>query len=157
QVAGFLAELERLGLARDTYVVLLSDHGEAFGEHGVVGHGLGAQQEQLHVPLIVRGPDVPRGATVQAPASIVDVAPTILELVGITPPDAEGRSLAEAFRGGVLDAERPLSFAWLDAGARGLRQGRWKLIDGGPTNRRLYDLPDDPRERRPIVDDARLA
>src|SRR5690606_14816257 len=76
QLAGFLAELDRLGLADEALVVLLSDHGDAFGEHGVVGHGFGAHQEQLRIPWIMRGPGIPRDVAITDPVSIVDVAPT---------------------------------------------------------------------------------
>ena len=157
QVAGFLSELDRLGLAKDTYVVLLSDHGEAFGEHGLVGHGMGGHQEQLHIPLLVRGPGVPRGATIDAPASIVDVAPTILDLLGLEAADMQGRSLRPALDGAPPAQDRALLFSWLQNDAQGLRQGHWKLLDGGPAHVSLFDLVTDPGERQPIGDPALLA
>jgi len=157
QVAGFLAELDRLGLSDDTYVILLSDHGDAFGEHGLVGHGLGAHQEQLHIPLIVRGPGVTHGATSDEPASIVDVAPTIFDLVGLTGPNQQGTSLRAALGGGALVPDRALLFSWIHNDARGLRQGRWKLTDVARTQQTLFDLTADPRERQPIEDRALIA
>lgn len=88
-----LAAYRRLG--RDLVLVLVSDHGEGFGEYGVTpGHGYSVRQNQLHVPLVFHGPDwLPRGR-VADPASLVDVAPTLLDLFSLPPlPQAQGRSL----------------------------------------------------------------
>lgn len=74
-VAGLVGELERLGLLERTLVVLVSDHGEAFGEHGLAGHGFQAYQEALTVPLVLRGPGVPVGRRVTTPVSLVDLVP----------------------------------------------------------------------------------
>ena len=148
-VASLLTELDRLGLAERTLVVLLSDHGEAFGEHGALEHGYAAHQEQLHIPLVFRGPGVPAGVRVDAPASIVDVAPTVLELAAARPlPDAQGISLADAFLGRSLAQARPLFFSWLDQGARGVRHGKWKYMRTD-YERALFDLASDPQERLP--------
>jgi arylsulfatase A-like enzyme len=149
-VGGLLERLDQLGLTDRTIVVLLSDHGEAFGEHGVLRHGIGFHQEQLHVPLIFRGPGIPAGKRVTAPASLVDVAPTLLDLLALPPlPDAQGTSLAGAFRGEAPPPDRPLYFSWMrkDA-AHGLRQGNWKFIHAGDKTE-LFDLGGDPGERRP--------
>jgi choline-sulfatase len=87
-----------------TAVVLTSDHGEAFGEHGYRYHGFGLHEHQLRVPLIVRVPQVFH-RTVEVPVSLVDVVPTVLELLHVTP-DAtiglRGRSLVPALRGADL-------------------------------------------------------
>jgi len=148
QVAGFLRELARLGLDDETYVVLLSDHGEAFGEHGLLGHGFGAHQEQLRIPLLIRGPGVPAGVRVATPASIVDVAPTILDLLGLPPFDADGASL-RATLSGSGDAGRALRFQWLGEEPRGVRRGRYKLL-AVASGSQLFDLRADPGERRPL-------
>ncbi|MEW6270140.1 MAG: sulfatase-like hydrolase/transferase, partial [Thermodesulfobacteriota bacterium] len=150
-VGTLLAELRRLGLAERTIVVLLSDHGEAFGEHGAVEHGFAGHQEQMAIPLVLRGPGIAAGAEVDAPVSLVDVAPTILELVGAEPlPDAQGLSLAAALAGGDLPAERPLFFSWHTEGARGVRHGRWKFLDASHGHE-LFDLEDDPLEAAPML------
>jgi arylsulfatase A-like enzyme len=154
QVAGFLAELDRLGLSDETYVVLLSDHGDAFGEHGLTGHGFGAHQEQLQIPLVVRGPGVPQGIAIDGPASIVDVAPTIFDLLGLQGPDVQGASLRPALHGAALAQDRALLFSWIRTDAQGLRQGRWKLLDPGAMPQTLFDLAADPRERQPLDDQA---
>jgi len=156
QVASFLAELERLGLADSTYVVLLSDHGEAFGEHGFVGHGFAGHQEQLRIPLLIRGPGIAPGTRVAAPASIADVLPTLLEVLEVPTPDVQGSSLAAALGGAPAPGERPLPFAWIGNEARGLRRGDWKLLEAAGTRPVAFDLARDPHERRPVVDAAVL-
>jgi arylsulfatase A-like enzyme len=151
-IAELLAELEELGLAERTIVVVLSDHGESFGEHGATGHGFSGFQEQLRVPLVLRGPGIPAGLRVDTPASLVDVAPTLLEVLGIESlPAAQGISLAPALRGEPLSGERPLFFSWLQDGAAGVRRGPWKYLrsDLEPTSK-VYDLERDPGERKPL-------
>lgn len=85
------AELQRLiefmrfeGLLDEALVVVTSDHGEEFLEHGGVLHSRTQYQELLHVPLIVRGPGVPAGLRIATPVSLVDVAPTVLAVRRIT-------------------------------------------------------------------------
>ena len=80
---------------RDVVLVLLSDHGEGFGEYGLrVGHGYSLRQNQLHIPLVFHAPGwLPRGRVAE-PASLVDIAPTVLDLYSLPPlPGAQGRSL----------------------------------------------------------------
>ena len=80
---------------REMILVLLSDHGEGFGEYGIhAGHGYSLRQNQLHVPLVFYGPEwLPQGRVVE-PASLVDVAPTLLDLFSLPGlPHAQGRSL----------------------------------------------------------------
>ena len=152
-VAELLDEIDRLELGERTVVVLLSDHGEAFGEHGVSGHGLGPHQEQLQVPLVVRGPGIPRGRRVAAPGSLVDVAPTLLALLGAAPLEhAQGASLLALLRGDDAGAprERPLYFQWGADHARGVRLERWKFVQIADRGQ-LFDLAADPRERTPVT------
>jgi len=87
--------LEGLGTARaETLVVVTADHGEAFGEHGEIGHSMFVYDTTLHVPLILQGPGTPRRGRLEAPVSLVDVVPTLLE--GLQVPAAgamDGQSL----------------------------------------------------------------
>jgi len=103
-------------LPDDTVVVFTSDHGEALGEHGAWGHGLNLYQEGVLVPLLLRGPGVPRGEA-SDPAQLLDLGPTVLELMGVAAADEMvGRSLlgggsqaplvSTTFGGG------PLRWAW---------------------------------------------
>jgi len=143
---------ERLDDERRTLAVVTSDHGEEFLEHGRFGHGNNLFEESIRIPLILRLPGGRRaGEVVRAAASLVDIVPTILEVLEIEPPGGlQGRSLL-----GLRDAEPPRAvFVELSrvAEARAAIEGRWKLIEEvRPEPRRmLFDLADDPREHRSI-------
>jgi arylsulfatase A-like enzyme len=146
-LAELLRDLDASGLSEQTLLVVLSDHGEAFGEHGLPGHGLSPYQEALHVPLVFRGPGVSPGLRIAVPVSLTDVAPTILDLLGLTIPEAmQGRSLRAALAGRAL-SPRPIYFEWLGGQNRGVRFGNWKLFDGGAPG--MVELRSDPLERGP--------
>ena len=89
--------LKALGVWDDALVVITSDHGEEFFEHGWLGHGYSVYQELIRVPLILRGPSIPRGHVVQPPVAILDLPATMLELAS-TGIDTlgDGRSFAKA-------------------------------------------------------------
>ncbi len=103
-VGQLLDAVDRLGLRDRTLVVLVADHGDEFFEHGNKGHHRTLYDEVLRVPLIFRLPGGAGGGKVVAEqVSLVDVMPTILELLKVSPPTGmEGRSLASVFSGGEL-------------------------------------------------------
>jgi arylsulfatase A-like enzyme len=146
-LAELLKDLDASGLSERTLLVVLSDHGEAFGEHGARGHGLSPYQEALHVPLAFRGPGVMSGLRIATPVSVIDVAPTILDVLGMRVPDCmQGRSLRGALAGEPL-APRPIFFGWVGEHNRGVRFGNWKAFgNDGPL--RVVELGADPLERR---------
>jgi arylsulfatase A-like enzyme len=156
RIGGLLGELDALPEAERPIVVLTSDHGEALGEGGLRGH-LSLYDHTLLIPLLVAVPGGPgAGRRVDAQVRTVDVAPTILELLGLRPGEAvDGRSLVPLLEG---RAAPPPEEAWSYAGSmnRGvaLRRGdREKFIlDNTPwlapsERREWYDLMSDPRER----------
>lgn len=141
--------------APDTLVVVASDHGEAFGEHGETGHSLFVYDTTLRVALLVSGPGVPVHRVVVEPVCLVDVVPTVLRLLGEAGLDTDGIDLGPAFAGAALPA-RPLyaeSFAPLiDFGwspLRSLREGRWKAI--AAPRPELYDIGSDAVETRDLA------
>lgn len=151
QVVGQLLNLLReLGVYQESLVVLFSDHGEGLGDHGEEEHGLFLYREALEVPLILKLPGNQRaGETVQGPAQLVDVYPTVLDVLGIEAP--EGLAGASLLR--PLDSQRPLyaetfyprlHFGWSEL--RSVISGPWHLIDGPDPE--LFDLVSDPGERR---------
>lgn len=164
QVGAFLRQLADLGIERDTLVILTSDHGEQFGEGGKVGHGHDLHNTALHVPLGFRWPGRIVNAESQVPVQLVDVLPTVLDLIGIpTPEDLDGRSLATALLGGPPDpAKRPVFSELLSApdeclihtgnrscrlGRFAVQTGRFKLVSSEiPLGVHLYDLWTDPSE-----------
>jgi len=84
QIANVLKELDALGLADRTIVVFTSDHGEAAGAHGLHGKGPFAYEEGIHIPLLVRHPDVKGGQSCRALSSHIDIVPTVLSMAGVT-------------------------------------------------------------------------
>jgi len=167
-VGRLLADLKAVGLRDRTAIVLVSDHGEEFGERDPArfynAHGHTLYEELLHVPLIIGFPGrVPAGRVVQRPVRLVDVMPTVLELLRVAaPPRLEGVSLAPLLRGDVQAAPPPaLSEATLGPlEQKSIRAGRYKYILEGSTSpqesfragpaarEELYDLEADPGERR---------
>lgn len=150
--------LDALGdLTASTLIVVASDHGEAFGEHGEIGHSVFVYDTTLRIPLIVKGPGVPADRVAGAPVSLVDVAPTALGLLGVTGFDADGIDLAGVLNGGTpsdraLYAESfaPLfDFGW--SPLRSVRDTRWKYI--AAPRAELYDVHADPAETRNVESD----
>jgi phosphoglycerol transferase MdoB-like AlkP superfamily enzyme len=143
-IAVLLEGLRSRGLDRRTMVVIVGDHGEAFGEHdGNFGHTLFAFDENVRVPLLVSAAGVTTGAIkARQVASVVDIAPTVLDLLGLAVPDAyEGASL--------LPGVPRLAFVFTDYALRwvGLRDGCWKyLLEIDPDRSQLYDVCLDPGE-----------
>ncbi len=181
EIAYMDAEIGRLldglgarGADRDLLLLVAGDHGEGLMQHGAMYHGVHIYEEGVRVPLIARWPGrAPAGGVVAEPVSLIDLAPSVLELVGAEAPDAfRGASFAGALLGaGALDPQRPIHLyrrhydgdddrdADADAGGEaprgekyGLRRGRWKLIEG-PAERtlELFDLAADPRERMNVA------
>jgi hypothetical protein len=94
QVGVLLSALAARGLDDNTLVVILSDHGEDLLEHGHVNHRLSLHDENLHVPLMLRGPGVTPGVS-HALTALVDVLPTIARLAGLQAPEGRGRALPD--------------------------------------------------------------
>jgi len=163
QVGRLVAHLRDQGVLDETLVVVVSDHGEEFFEHGGVLHGRTQYQEIMQVPLILRGPGIPAGARIATPASLVDVVPTALSLLGLPVPDAlDGMDLRPLWSAVHDPARAGLEgralFGEADhnnsetAVTSSVRRGAYKLI----TNRvsgtsELYDLSTDPREQRNLL------
>jgi len=150
-------ELDALGLSDDTVVVVTSDHGEALGEHGRIGHGTVLHEELMRIVLLVRAPRVAPQRVGQLACS-VDVMPTALELSGVPLPASplQGRSLAPLLNGSKQD----LTFAYGTAVTRpgqemswhALRSGPWRYVADDSEGRRwLYDLRSDPGEERDVL------
>jgi arylsulfatase A-like enzyme len=165
-VGDLLERIDRIGLADDTLVVLTSDHGDQFGEHGKLGHGASLHNRILHVPLAFRWPGrIPVGES-REPVQLVDVLPTVLELAGIQVPEAiDGRSLAASFAGRGPSARAAFSEMRLDTsecvrfGGRAscpharyaVQTGRFKYVRSElPAYEQLHDLEADPLESRDV-------
>jgi phosphoglycerol transferase MdoB-like AlkP superfamily enzyme len=139
-----LKGLRALGIADDTLVIVYGDHGEAFGEHpGNFAHTLFIHEENVRVPFMIAAPGaVNEQRRVQRVASVIDTAPTILDLMGLP---AEARH-----QGASLLSPEPrmaLFFTDYSIGWLGLADGCWKYLfemDSGRS--RLFDVCADPGE-----------
>ena len=151
EVGRVLDALRDMGLGQDTAVVVVGDHGEGLYDHGEGTHGDLVYQSTLRVPLLVRTPGGGRGLVVHDPVSLVDVAPTILDLAGLAPRGSiDGTTLVPALRGD-RPAARPIYFEALTGSLlygwsplEGIRRGAWKLIRSREPE--LFDLSRDPGE-----------
>ncbi len=155
-----VAGLEERGLYDETLVVLVSDHGEEFKEHGRFRHGATLHAESINVPLIVKFPGQREGLRVEEPVQHVDVAPTILDDLGLALPAAvEGRSLVGYWRSERAPPPAAPIYSHLRLGAQdptlSVVEGDWKLIErrgGGGVTRALYNWRDDPGETEDLAE-----
>lgn len=148
--------LEASHLWDDALVVVTADHGEALGEHGESGHGFFAYETTLKVPLVLRGPGVPAGRTLDGTFRLVDTTPTVLEILGLPAlVGVTGQSLAAPITRGTPAVPRAtyaesltplIHYQWSDL--RVLREGPWKYILAPRPE--LYDLAADPGETRDL-------
>jgi arylsulfatase A-like enzyme len=154
QLEGFLRTVAELKLTAHTIVIVTSDHGEEFYEHGVFGHGTTLYDPALRVPLVLSCPGViPAGRRVGQQISLIDLFPTILDLLRVPPvPHVQGRSVAGLLTKQADAAPAPIVCELGDE-RRALRTARWKLIrthENGATRVELYDLQNDPGETHAV-------
>jgi arylsulfatase A-like enzyme len=170
-VGRIIAALRKLDLYESTILVVLSDHGEEFGDHDPTriynGHCSTLYEEILHVPLILRVPGrYERGTVVKQQARLIDVAPTLLHVLGYEiPTGMQGRSLDAAVRGeATTDAPAVAESVCKGPEWKSLRGDGYKLlmtcaiegearsgITGPCESRRLFDLARDPGEQHDIA------
>jgi arylsulfatase A-like enzyme len=151
-VGQVLDELDRLGLADRTLVVLNADHGEEFADHGGYSHGHTLYDEQVHVPFIISGPGVEAaGRRVETQVRLLDLVPTVCEIAGVpTPEEAEGRSLVPFLRGEEMEELPAFSEALLRTvfEKKAIRHNGYKLVyDVRRETMELYDLRADFQEQ----------
>jgi arylsulfatase A-like enzyme len=146
-----MCELEARGLADSTLLVVLGDHGEAFGEHGHRGHSKTIHEEELRIPLVMISPRLStRPQRLPVLGQQIDIAPTILELMGLNAPkEWQGRSLFAADR-----SERVYMFTAFHHYLFGVIEKDWKYVYNATTGRRqLFHLASDPAELKGELSD----
>lgn len=177
QVGAVVSSLRAAGCLDNTILIITSDHGEHFGEHGLMGHEFSVSEALLRIPLTIRYPKVfDPGTTHAGPVSLVDILPTILSILS----EAENQD-AERFSGTCLlnavgDAavqDRPILAEYArpiklinefwrakypdvdmsahDVSLKTLRKGRFKYVVSGRGEEALYDLATDPGERHDVA------
>jgi len=154
RLAELLDALRKRGLLDESILVFSADHGEEFLEHHHIKHCRTLFDSSIHTPLLIRVPGLPP-RTVDAPVSNVDLAPTILDLLGLdaTPLQAVGRSLRPLLEGRKDDPKAGPRLQFASIGAlRSVSDGRYKLIqDLGAGTSALFDLQADPGETTDIL------
>lgn len=151
QIGRILNALESTGRDKDTIVVVTSDHGELFFEHGLVTHGRTLFDEELRVPLLIRYPTQLPPSDMTQPVSTLDILPTIAELLDVPAhPAFQGQSVFSA----EDNSERPIfmNIQGMKA-ADGVICGGLKFInDRTESTWELYDLVGDPQEKHNLVE-----
>ncbi|MDA2933429.1 sulfatase-like hydrolase/transferase [Acidobacteria bacterium AH-259-D05] len=152
QIGRLLRYLREVGLYEDLVIALTSDHGESLGQHGESEHGFFIYDATIRIPLIIKLPGRESPLGLKQPVSLIDVAPTLLQISGIQPTDEmQGQGLyaliskgSQPFNEGVYsETLYPFrSFGWHDLKA--YRTGRYKYIEAPKPE--FYDLEKDPGE-----------
>lgn len=149
----FIGELRRMGLLDRVILVVVSDHGDEFMEHGHIDHGHSLYQEQLHTVMLMRFPGYARKQDVQGVVRTVDLFPTLFDVLGMPQPAGiDGESLLPLLQGTEKSRQ---AFAETDyrlfVHRRAIRDSQFKLVlDLQDGERRLYDLTADPSEQKDI-------
>jgi arylsulfatase A-like enzyme len=121
QVGRVLRALDGFDLTRNTLVIVVSDHGEEFFEHGSLGHRHNLHEESVRIPMVLRLPGVlPAGAAVRGPVSLTDIVPTVLEIVGIphtAPPGGTASFVPLVHGGSAADRDVLLRLVMMFGGA----------------------------------------
>ncbi len=170
-VEAIVSALRSAGQLDNTYIVYTSDNGWHMGEHRLHAGKNTAYEEDIRLPLVIRGPGVPAGRVVSQIALNIDLAPTIAELAHVTPPDwVDGRSLVPLWN-------QPAPAAWRDSalvqrgsssqtqadegdeagpafGFHAVRTERYTFVDWASDDRELYDLVTDAAQLHNLVEHA---
>ena len=158
-----LKALDVSGQADDTRIAFFSDHGDNLGARGLWGKS-NMYEESAGIPLILNGPDLPKGRVVTTPVSLVDMHPTILEGAGVPPhaddADLPGTSLLQTANA-PDDPERVIFSEYHGAASTSacymLRKGRYKYVNYTHYQPELFDLEDDPEELNNLSGDPSYA
>lgn len=152
QVGRLMNTLKRLKLNNDTMIILTSDHGEMLGEHDMYFYHNGGYEENIKVPLIIRLPGMfPKGKKVSAQVSLIDIAPTILEITGSNKPSyMQGESLLSFVK--PLRSYNANYVFSCDRNIISVRRGNWKLIYNSINHScELFDLKNDPKVKNNLM------
>lgn len=164
ETGALLDDLKAQGMLENTVVILTADHGDNLGDHGMFGHKYDVYDTLLHVPLLIWFPDQLKARRVTTPVSNLNLFTTILDLVGIAPPDTEPESHGSVLTDAAgpvfseLNETTPISIQriaktyGLDDASKYIRSFRavevdgWKLIRASDNAHELFDLGADPGE-----------
>ena len=163
QIARLVTRLKEMTLFDNSLIIITSDHGEAFGERNLLGHASSVYQDQIHIPLLIKFPYQHAGRVVEEFVSVVDLMPTVLEMLNIPAPDGvQGKSLltpGDLSSRIVITQSFPLHFRKgqhprLDSVHHAVFLDSMKLIESTTGKREFYDLSNDPNESSDLYDPA---
>ena len=157
QIAALVRALQARRLMQNTILVVSSDHGDGFAEHGLMSHGNSLYRELIHVPLIMVGPGIPEHTVVERPASMTWLAPTLLSLTGASPGQFSGPAMNLGWTGVAQstwpDPVSEVAQMYQDPRAPNYSGAlvsvvttRWHLIAGGKNGTELYACCEDKAE-----------
>ena len=148
-----MAELKRMGILDQSLIVVTSDHGDEFREHGSFGHAKSLYQDNIAVPLIMWWKGLEKAGPIRIPynVEVQDIYSTILDLVGLPQPaSAQSASLIPLIMGGRAEPTHA-AFAYHAGSMRSVTVTRFKYIVGRKLRRQLFDLDHDPDEQHNIL------
>ncbi|HEX3109173.1 MAG TPA: sulfatase [Thermoanaerobaculia bacterium] len=147
QLGTLFDSLKRRGLYDDALIIVTADHGEAFGEHHLLSHGVSAYEDQIRVPLLVKAPGQQTARVVSTAVSSTDVFGTVMRVCGGPAPEGsiDLRTAPEQRR--VILAEH---FGADGSSQTAITDGKWKLIRDDHGSLLLYDVTSDPLERHDL-------
>jgi arylsulfatase A-like enzyme len=153
QIGRILETLDKSPHGKNTLIVYAADHGLALGSHGLLGKQ-SVYEDSMHCPLIFVGPGIPAGKSSQAFSYLLDIFPTLCDVLDIPPPKGvEGKSLKPIWTG-KKEKVRDTVFLPFQKFMRAVRDERWKLIVYPQINhRQLFDLQKDPYEIHNLAGD----
>jgi arylsulfatase A-like enzyme len=155
QVGRILDKLERTGEDENTIIVFAGDNGLACGQHGLMGKQ-NLYEHSIRVPLIMAGPGIPVNQKRDTFCYLLDIYPTLCELIGVEPPDTvQGKSLCPTFDDPTQQIRDILHFAYRGV-QRAVKRDGMKLIEyvvDGKRSTQLFDLSNDPLEMTNLADD----
>jgi len=145
QVGALWDQLEKSALLKNTVVVIFSDHGEELFEHGEGNHS-SFYEHTARVPLLIHAPGIESSESVQRLVSLVDLMPTVLDILGLpNPPQSQGKS--------VFAKERQSKYVFgFSLGTTYVRDQNWKFIQSDEGKTELFNLQLDPEEKNNLID-----
>jgi choline-sulfatase len=158
QIGRILGALETLGFASNTLILFTSDHGDYMGEHHLMLKGIPAFEGAYRIPLLLSGPGVLAGRKVDEVVSLLDLAPTIIQLTLDEAFPCEGRSLIPLIQGSdnnwLSEAFAECHGQRFNYTQRVLWRDDYKYVFNGFDNDELYDLANDPHELKNLASDS---
>lgn len=147
-----LDKLEEWKIKDDTAIILVSDHGDSFLEHGDMGHGSNVYDELVRVPLIIYYPKgFPRPKVVDDAVETMSIYPTILDMLKISPPEQTQAESLLPYAFGMHPLWPKLAFCKKNKYTRLVTVSKWRMIMKSRNRRELYNYKEDPYQQKNLA------